>query len=95
MSVHITRRFDNEHGDAVNISVVADADRVRMEMRDQHSTMENLITRKEAEEIHAALGEALAKPAPLTPEDIEGLRSVLGDALREGGTKQDSGTGAK
>lgn len=61
----VRRRFDNEAGNAVNIRVFEDAGAVVCIMRDDRSCMENIITQKEAEELHAALGDFfnLQRPA--------------------------------
>lgn len=56
----VTRRFDNEGGDAVTVRILnLRAGTVLVEMRDARSTAENFITPKEALELHAALGDWL------------------------------------
>ena len=96
--MRVTRRFDNEAGNAVNLSVEVAPDHVLVIMRDRLSTMENVISPKEAAELHAALGDALQSnctsqaiwdapsDGPAPPCDLCGGSHLNGECAQPDGT---------
>jgi hypothetical protein len=61
-TVHVLRKFYNEYGRAIEVSVSSEGDApesIKMIIEGPGSMIESTITRMEAEQLHNALSEAL------------------------------------